>query len=958
MSLSLASTVARRGRHPKALRPVALDSPGSASAAYGNRQQTRGYKFGRLSSYLEYYIRHPSHRCRDDSSRRRFWDKHSLAEDAKSTLQRVVYNYWSPGRGDRFGGWRCLNTDAGPGRTPDNPTGVRPGQNIEDAERGPLEHFLFGDAKSQSGKNAGRSGQEDANADYVIDPITNRKVPRKRAPPKAQKPPFVNRSGTANGVFLDALNLEHKEVRWHRNDTIASARSMAASWSRSSESPQYPDLHRYKAFRYREPDGKPADEEPAKKPEDLAKYGPVRVHEPDGKYKAESAAPEKPRELHKYGPVKVHEPDGKYKTESEAVVEPQERDHRGIIESLQAETKADERPESAVNPEELAKYGAVRSHEPDGKYKLESESSVDPAELSQYGAVRSHEPDGKYKAEPECSVDPEELKRYGAVRSHEPDGKYKLEAEGTPVEPEELAKYGAVRSHEPDGKYKAAATSIDTPSEAELAAYRKPVLAHEPDGLYAANHAQPEYDAEDLARYRQPFYSHEPDGMYAASYVEPSPEEIELSKYGAFRSHEPDGKYAASYVEEKPDPTELATYGPVRSHEPDGLYALRNNVSAFPAEAQRYQAFRSHEPDGKYALEAQEAREAQDLANHEAFTYEDAEIRHWPQSQPSKNPPDVEGYETLRHHQASAPAEANSAHEDYESEEQRKYQAVPWSEPDGKPIEADGSSQTLPENTTNGDSRKQEQTPFRRKVEELMAQAAAESDGLEADNQAAQQANLNNNRDDRPRALTGNYTRDFPEEFSKSWASELPQAFPSLLTAEQRSSEGAIQPALDRHNSKASEDARSASALPADRASPVLYKVLVYDPATESVRTAETASTVPETTAPPTPAEILLRLANPARFLPHFAPLQAQGFEMVSGGGDVLVFRKMRHAADDDAPAPAGAGAGAVPGKAKRSLPRKVAVGAACLAGSAYSVGVVSEYFRSGGVDGTGPKGL
>lgn len=698
MSLSIASTVARRGSHPKSIRPVAPDSLGSAAVSYGHWQQFRGYKFGRRPSNVEPYVRHYSNRHREDIYRRHSWDAQSLAEDAKAALQRVVHNYWSPERRGLFGAGRYLNTDAASRKTPDNPTGVRPGRNIEDAERSPLEHLLFGNSKSQSGKNASCSGQEDASTEYTVDPITNRKVPRKTAdtsystagrgveiPVKTSKsyrsqfgslrPPevdaesgkltFVNHYGLPHGTFLDALNLEHKEVRWHRNDTIASASSVAASWSRSSDSSKYPDLNRYTAFRYREPNGQPANEQSAQKPKDLAKYGPVRAHEPDGKYKVESAAPAKPEDLDNYGPVKVHEPDGKYKIEAEAA-EFRERDHRGIMESRRAETKVNDLPKPDVNPEELGKYGAVRSHEPDGKYKLdsespvdpeelskykavrshepdgkyklESESSVDPAELSRYGAVRSHEPDGKYKLEAESSVDPEELKMYGAVRSHEPDGKYKLEAETTTsVDPEELAKYGAVRCHEPDGKYKVAATSIETPDEAELEAYRKPVFVHEPDGLYAANHVQPEYDPEELAKYRQPFFSHEPDGLYAASYVEPSRDKAELSKYGAFRSHEPDGKYAASYVEEKPDPTELATYGPYRSHEPDGMYALRKNVPVSPADTRRYEAFRSH------------ASEAQDLANHEAFTIEDAETRPFPQSQPSKNTPYAEGYLSLRH---------------------------------------------------------------------------------------------------------------------------------------------------------------------------------------------------------------------------------------------------------------------------------------------------------------------
>ncbi|KAL2193399.1 hypothetical protein P885DRAFT_81269 [Corynascus similis CBS 632.67] len=1108
MSLSITSTVARRGRHLNINRFAALGSLGSGSAPQNHRQQTRGCKFNRLPSHLEPYIRsdvytrHYSHGYKycENLYRRRTWDKNSLAEDAKSTLKRVIHN-WLPERRGRFAAGRCLNTDAASRKTPDNPNGVRPGQNIEDAERAPLEHLLFGDEKGQPTKRTGRSNQGKANLDYDIDPITNRKIlkkkvdttytavsrgvdiPVKTSNAKAQELPFVNHYGTPHKTLLDTLNLEHKEVRWHRNDSIGSATSMAASWSRRPDAPEYPDLHRYTAVRAHEPDGKYKAESAAPpEPKDLDKYGPVRAHEPDGKYKIEPEATVEPQELKKYGfahsqqaeaqandqpelsvnaeelgkygavrshepdgkyklgpeapvdseelsrygAVRSHEPDGKYKLESqESVVNSEELARYGAVRSHEPDGKYKlETQESAVDPEELSRYGAVRSHEPDGKYKLESQSPVDPNELSRYGAVRSHEPDGKYKLESqESSVDPEELAKYGAVRSHEPDGKYKLESEpGSTVDPEELAKYGAVRSHEPDGKYKYAAEYTETPDEAELAAYRKPILAQEPDGLYAANYVQAEYDAEELAKYRQPFFSHEPDGKYAASYVEPSQDVAELSKYKAFRSHEPDGKYAVNYVLEQPDPSELSTYGAFRSHEPDGMYALRNAVPIPPVETQRYQAFRSHEPDGKYAAEAQAAKEAQDLANHEAFTYEDAETRPMPQqSQPSKDAPDVGGY-SAPHYETSATTEANTAYEDYDPEELRKYQAVRWNEPDGKPQETVTTGQNLFEYDLNGEAAKQEQTPFRKKVEELMTRAAAESDASDAEN----------SRNENTRVLTGNFVWDFPEEFSKSWAADtaLASSSSSCVSPDQESSEDNVQPALDRYNSRDKADDSSAPSN-SSPPSPNLYKILAYDPTKQCIETAETTSNVPDNAAPLTLAEILLRISNPAKFFPYFAPLQAQGFEIVSGSGDVLIFRKVRggvptaetgissassvtamstgtsaagvnpidmtgerrdytiaagrfasptgfvnydlpstgrsderehtnheHAAAVGEKERTSSTAGPVGKKGKRSLPKKVAVGAACLAGSAYSVGVVSEYFKNGGADGKGPKGF
>ncbi|RDA96257.1 hypothetical protein CP533_1644 [Ophiocordyceps camponoti-saundersi (nom. inval.)] len=73
------------------------------------------------------------------------------------------------------------------------------------------------------------------------------------------------------------------------------------------------------------------------------------------------------------------------------------------------------------------------------------------------------------------------------------------------------------------------------------------------------------------------------------------------------------------------------------------------------------------------------------------------------------------------------------------------------------------------------------------------------------------------------------------------------------------------------------------------------YKILAYDAETKSVNVAETTWRAPETDTreSSSPAKVLLRLTSPSKFLPHFAKLQAQGYEMVSGGGDVLVFQRI-----------------------------------------------------------------
>jgi hypothetical protein len=196
---------------------------------------------------------------------------------------------------------------------------------------------------------------------------------------------------------------------------------------------------------------------------------------------------------------------------------------------------------------------------------------------------------------------------------------------------------------------------------------------------------------------------------------------------------------------------------------------------------------------------------------------------------------------------------------------------------------------------------------------------------------------------------------------------------------------------------------------------PTAYTILAYDPATQSVRTAETSSIVPDSAQPLTPSEALMRLSSPAKFIPHFGSLQAEGYEIVSGSEDVLVWRKVRpptpmpylahtkamNPIDGTRSAPVAAtGNFASPtgfvnhnilddsdhdfksnidvrrqedvfsGKSswsedaeksrrkKMGTGKKMLIGAAWLGGLSYTLGVVAEYFKTGGIDGLGPQGF
>lgn len=218
---------------------------------------------------------------------------------------------------------------------------------------------------------------------------------------------------------------------------------------------------------------------------------------------------------------------------------------------------------------------------------------------------------------------------------------------------------------------------------------------------------------------------------------------------------------------------------------------------------------------------------------------------------------------------------------------------------------------------------------------------------------------------------------------------------------------------------------------PYSESQPTVYKILAYDPTMQSISIAETTSVVPDQAPLLTPSEVLLRLSNPSKFLPHFDPLRAEGFEIASGSGDVLVFRKVREAVppaptstqtqtpeDTGAPpvnpidmmgrqflpnaaasraSPTGfinyndpppvdppsfspytrSPTDARPGepafssdgtkrtagrrtklKKGRSVTKRVLIGGLWVAGTSYALGVICEYFATGGLDGRGPTGL
>ncbi|RMY46383.1 hypothetical protein D0865_09320 [Hortaea werneckii] len=79
--------------------------------------------------------------------------------------------------------------------------------------------------------------------------------------------------------------------------------------------------------------------------------------------------------------------------------------------------------------------------------------------------------------------------------------------------------------------------------------------------------------------------------------------------------------------------------------------------------------------------------------------------------------------------------------------------------------------------------------------------------------------------------------------------------------------------------------------------SPPLYKVLAYDSGNDKFSTATTTTPAFSGATVETPISIpqaLSQLYQPARFVSHFAELQREGFQVIHGTRDLLVFRKVR----------------------------------------------------------------
>lgn len=1029
-------------------------------------QQTRDFRFGSWFTQIDSEIQEKIRRRHEQPFKQRYLgrcrhnlDDHPLANDARHAVKRMMASYWLSHDTRPYG----AREDDGSGkqRTPDNKDGVRPGQNIEDVERGAMEHLIFGKDEEQPArglktkrKRGGKknkqfhlfSGFPKEQDDYFIDPVTNRKVAKHPAPTsndggvdipvktfKDYRVRYSTRPYSLGDYDEVPLNELHKESQF---ETDPSSKYPGGSSHPSAKpvcdgvrhnehargqnlKPEFDDLHKYKPVL---DEGKVSSEAPQQTYASRDKFEPVKnkgpIHFQDLKPPYEG--------LDKYNKAVFDEIVARFENEKTP-----HSDLHGYSHDIASETALDQDATPGYNG--FDKLGPAFSVDSAAK-----RTEVSPPEENSDNHIPTevHEPHEKPLGPQVPVIGPSWMSssRQPLVENLEPGDFHPSTVEqlrekyGTA----ELRKYTVVGNAEPERQSSSSAAEwvAEGPTEKyqleELDDY-KPVYHNEPDGnpLPSAGERVVEdltkrYDPEELAKY-SPVYWNEPDGQPTAS---------------------ADPRIAEGLTKDY-DPAELAEYKPVYWNEPNGqpLPAMDETVAEgltkeySPGELEGYdRAVRWKELDGQYSTAAEEPDRA-----------------------------DESSAEALRRLRKSQRLD-----EDYE-EINRRLMLGSQMKKDQAASDATDHEASLA-------------------VKSAKARAAnTESEGH----------------------LTGNYVRDFPEEFEKSWTETLSTGLTETaqpdyeFVFESQNMDGGlegafgrpppakIQPALDRHFNEQqpkatlgigsensdknsaqeakTEDANSASgtanspahvkpshdiSAPADKGiepttsdtihhepatEPTLYKILAYDPTMQKIEIAETSSFVPDTASALTPADALLRLSHPTRFFPHFGPLQAEGYEIISGTGDVLVFRKVRSQVSKGIPAeqnsvpehsvPAAGESAAVetrinpidmtgmprfspasanfasptgyvnyeniPETAASKLPpppprikynidvhreepvfsgpkariddkrskkpglgKRLIVGGVWVAGISYALGVISEYFTTGGMDGLGPKGL
>lgn len=996
--------------------------------SFRQRQQSRGFRWGIWSNLDDDFAREFRRQQRmlkrqysERLNRRLSWEKHPFSDDSRHALKRMMKSYWL----SSYPSDRCRDeTESIRLESTDRKTGSRPGQTIEDVERGAMDHLIFGEnaepsaprqvqnhplkrrkirkVKHTSGLSYDQPVEVD---DYIIDPITNRKVAKQPTPssfesgedipaktfkdyrsqftrpdvtpeqvspsgghgsPHSQRDSYTQSSGS-HGYEHSQTEASHF---MERGPVVSPKIVKAASWVKGDV--EY-DLPRYKSFKDSE-----LNANLASNVDEL-----ITDHSTPSRHRN---APEKARET--FGDLQP----------------PQESSDESGYKSAVADEIAS-RVEVAqlrlINQTHLAtdETGDVRSIEPVNDIVEQDDSSqhrgkplgfreefVKPEVLRRYqSAIHPVEP-GDF---PESTVedlrakyDAAELKQYTSVRYVEPDENRVLTSKG----PEYYAgsstyNESAGGPSSPLGEFNDLVTQR-APQNITYQESEGPAVAQMEQDKEAFN-AGIEYD-------NSQHIEHEngPDGHLTGK---EALEEVVSVKQGH-------GRKAGTYQYKGPEEPE------------DEMVADPKAPASLSPQLERLASVKQGQGQRSNYKEMLELL----MSQHEKLS-------------------------DAHDHEATMAIKLAKAKNQEVDEPQRK---LTGSYVRDFPEEFEKSwTQTLSSMPAKAETMYETEAPI---------ESEAMDGGLEGAFGRPSPSRIEPalDRCGNTKAAVGqhNHGTEEPEGPETTSTEEAGDGTQPLESARDAKDGMQINTEIQGDTSKAGKDQVKSNTADesleetstTSETEPVLYKILAYDPIMQNINIAETTSFVPDFTSALSPADALLRLSHPTKFFPHFASLEAEGFEIASGSGDVLVFRKVRPSkpgqaqetrAESTSPAveqppslessinpidmtgrpivvsPASANFASPTGyvkyenlpeteadklpppppprvtyninlrreepvfsgpkqrvygdqKKRKSLGHRLLIGGVWVAGVSYGLGVVSEYFTTGGMDGMGPQSL
>ncbi|KAH7263014.1 hypothetical protein BKA59DRAFT_411003 [Fusarium tricinctum] len=875
--------------------------------------------------------------------------------------------------------------------------GLRPGANIEDVERSAIDHLLRGDKKAnihkatfthghhfsgpraivKTSKNTRLSAAYEEETTF-IDPITNRRVSKPLTLGRAAR--YEDLAGYEPTDFVDVSAKADSTPKYNDLDKYKPTKDVATEQQDQNE---YEDLDKYQPVV-----DERSTQDQSVKYDDLDKYGPVKHNEPDGKLPNTTEEDSKEYDdLHKYSSSTLDSPLSQHQlaAEQQSKLYDDLDQYKPTFWNEPDGKRVQSVEELSKNYDDLQKYEAVYWNEPDGlRERSSEEASKDYKDLNSYGPVTWSEPDGlrrltpeeeskKYddlesyeapfeasrsilKAHEKAQMDTkmrgkplapkvdapvedfaskyDDLHKYGPVRWNEPDGLRKLTSEELSKNYDDLYLYGAVRWNEPDGLRPLSA-------EEKSKRYKDTHLYAARDTSSPTPRVHPEEASKvykDLPGYRE--FDNADESRPRTHPEEVSKQYTDLNAYAAFEN---DGSQVES-VHPALSPKE---YKDLHKYPSAGFEETTMFQHVHPEElTKNYTDLGSYRPSGftsqaqAYPAHPEEALKVyQDLHQYASVSHNESKVPNGPMSVPLD-----EVARGLREFDSKA-----GSQDPLDTTSSAYYRNPNRSFPD--------STETSVDDVDSGSAEAIRAAVLRRAHEnsqKFKGQALTDSNN---DHTGSQQVS-------QEQKLTGNYARDFPEEFVVSWSKQNSSSKSALYpnnrggepdpveeaieeNVEPESMDGSfpiedvkLQPALDRYAGKGSKDSYSHkpqglqtsyseecghSTMPisqkhyttadckteantiSQEPHATLYKILAFDPTSKMMSVAQATSTVDTNESPMSLADALVHLKEPAKFLPYFKSLQDQGYEVISGSGHVLVFRQMRPALERSADAAASA---------------------------------------------------